>query len=68
MSVIFSYDSDTILHPSSDDFALGSDLHTYSRISENMAMDLETGELHFVSSWPSKEKENNDNKKRHWWE
>ena len=35
--------------------AIDSDGNMMMRISDNMAMDMDSGELHFVSSWDNDE-------------
>ena len=35
----------------SDNMAIDSDGHMLMRMGDNMAMDMDSGELHIISSW-----------------
>lgn len=48
-------ESGELLFNCSDNFAFDSDGTMFMRISENSAMDMDSGELHFVSSWQEDE-------------
>ena len=48
----FDYDDDKFLYTLSDDTAMDFDGRLMMRSGDNFAMDLETGDFHFVSEWP----------------
>lgn len=39
----------------SDNMAIGSDGNFMMRMSDNMAMDMDTGDIHFISGWSDDE-------------
>ena len=49
MSIFDLEDGDFIF--GSEDTGFDSDGHMMSRMSDNMALDMDTGEIHMVSSW-----------------
>lgn len=49
MSIFDLEDGDFIF--GSGDTGFDSDGHMMSRMSDNMALDMDTGEIHMVSSW-----------------
>ena len=54
---IFDIDSFDPLFPISDDMAVDSNGHFKVRFSENMAMDMDTGEMHFITPWKNPDEE-----------
>lgn len=55
----FDFEDDDFGFAVSDNIAIDSDGNTMMRMSDNMAMDLDSGDIHFISSW-SKDDEDND--------
>ena len=55
-SPIFDYDDGNFIYPTSDTMGIDSDGNLHLRMSDNMSMNMETGELHFNSGWA----DNND--------
>ena len=53
MKPIFDIDDGDFLFEVSDSIAYDSHGNMMMRIGDNMAMDMEDGELHFVSGWSS---------------
>ena len=53
----FDYDDGDYVHSISDNMAIASDENMMMRMSDNMAMDMDSGELHYVSSWNNDEKD-----------
>lgn len=47
----FDYDDGDFAHTISDNLAIDSDGDLLMRMDNNMAMDMETGDLHFISGW-----------------
>lgn len=47
----FDYDDDDFCFPLSDNMAIDTDGNTMMRMSNNMAMNMNSGELHSISSW-----------------
>ena len=41
----------------SDNMAMDSERHVMMRMGDNMAMDMDTGDIHFISSWSRDEDE-----------
>ena len=50
-STVFDYESGEIIITSSDNAGFSSDGHYITRVGNNMAMDMDCGELHITSSW-----------------
>ena len=48
----FDYDDGNFAHTISDNMAIDSLL---MRMGDNMAMDMDSGELHIISGWPDDE-------------
>lgn len=57
---IFDFTKSEFLFDSGDDMAMDTEEHIYVRVSDDCAMDLESGELHFTSGWDSYEDEQDD--------
>lgn len=51
MCNIFDYDDGDFCFSLSNNTAMDSDGNLMVRMSDNSALDLETGELHIVSNW-----------------
>lgn len=47
----FDYDDGDFCFPLSDNMAIDTDGNTMMRMSNNMAMNMNSGELHSISSW-----------------
>ena len=52
---IFDLDSWNPMFPIDDDTAVDSDGHFIKRMNDGMALDLDTGRMHFTTSWPEEE-------------
>ena len=57
---IFNFTKSEVLFDSDEDMAMDTEWHIYVRVSDDCAMDLESGELNFTSSWDSYEDEQDD--------
>lgn len=51
----FDYDDGDYVHTISDNITIDSEGNMMMRMGDNMAMDMDTGDLHFISSWPDDE-------------
>lgn len=51
----FDYDDEDFAHTLSNDMAINSDGDLLMRMGDNMAMDMDSGELHIISSWSDEE-------------
>ena len=49
----FDYNDGDFIFSSSGNIGFDTDGHMMMRMSDHMSMDMEDGEIHFVSSWPS---------------
>ena len=49
--MIFDYDNGEYIYNASGSRGYSSDGNMYMRIGSNMAMNMDTGEYHFCSSW-----------------
>lgn len=54
---IFDYDNGDYIYPTSGNMGIDSEGNPHMRMGDNMSMDMESGEIHFISSW----KNNDDN-------
>ena len=54
---IFNFTKSEVLFDSDDDMAMDTEGHIYVRVSEDCAMDLESGELNFTSGWDNDEQD-----------
>lgn len=52
---LFDYDDGDYIHTISDTMAEDSDGNLLMRMGDHMALDMETGDLHFVSGWSNDE-------------
>lgn len=48
----FDYDDGDFVHPISDNMAIDSDGDLMMRMGDHMSMDMVTGDIHMISSWP----------------
>ena len=49
--MIFDYNNGDFVHKLSDDTGINNDGELITRSGDNMAINLNTGELHIVSGW-----------------
>ncbi len=54
-SPIFDLDDDDFVFPLSNDMAMNSNGDLMIRLGDNMALDLESGDLHMVMGWDDEE-------------
>lgn len=54
-SPIFDLDDDDFVFPLSNDMAMNSNDDLMIRLGSNMALDLESGDLHMVMGWDGEE-------------
>lgn len=47
----FDYDDGDFVHTISDNVAINSDGDMLMCMGDNMAMDMETSDIHFISGW-----------------
>ena len=47
----FNYDSGDMGFATSESMGMSSDGDMLMRMGDNMAMDMETGDIHFISDW-----------------
>ncbi len=50
---IFDFNCNDLLMPVSDNIAMGLNGNIHLKVSPNMAVDMNTGELHFTTQWDS---------------
>lgn len=48
----FDYDDDDFAMSISDNMAMDSNGDLMMRMGDHMAMDMDTGDIHLISSWP----------------
>ena len=48
---IFDYDNGDFIYQTSENMGIDSDGDIHIRIGDNISMDMDTGELHFISGW-----------------
>lgn len=53
----FDYNDGDHVHSVSDDMAMDSDGNMMMRMGANMAMDMDSGDIHFISSWSADEED-----------
>lgn len=51
----FDYEDDDFAHIISDNMAIDSDGDLLIRMGDNMAIDMNSGELHIISGWSNDE-------------
>lgn len=51
----FDYDDGNFAHTISDNMTIDSGGDLLMRMGDNMAMDMDSGELHIISGWPDDE-------------
>ena len=54
---IYDYTSGDYIHSLSDQMGINSEGHMFMKMSGNMAMDMETGDLHILSPWDAEDNE-----------
>lgn len=54
---LFDFIKSEFLFDSDDDTAMDTDGNLYVRVSDDCAMDLESGELNFTSGWDNDEQD-----------
>ena len=47
----FCFEDGDFTHTISDNMAIDSDCNLLMRLGDNMAMDMDTGDIHIISSW-----------------
>ena len=57
MSTPFDYSEGEYIVPVSDNMAMNSDGDLMMRMGNGMAMDLDSGDLHFVSGWDDEDED-----------
>ena len=53
----FDYDDGDFAHSISDSMVIDSDGNLMMRMGDNMAMDMDSGDLHIISSWSDDDEE-----------
>ena len=53
----FDYEDGDFAHTLSDNMAIDSGGDMLMRMGDNIAMDMETGDLHFISGWSNDDDE-----------
>ena len=53
----FDYEDGDFAYALSDNIAIDSDGDMLMRMGDNMVMDIETGDLHFISGWSNDDDE-----------
>ena len=54
---MLDYNDGDMLCQTSDNIAMDMEGHLMSRVSDNMSLYLDTGEIHLISSWSSDEED-----------
>ena len=54
---IFDYDDGDFAMSISDSMAMDSEGNLMMRMGDHMAMDMDTGDIHMISSWPDDDEE-----------
>ena len=53
----FDYDNGNFVNTISGNMAIDSNGDLLMRLGDNMAMDMDTGDIHMISSWPNDDDE-----------
>ena len=53
----FDFEDGDFAFSISDNMAMDSDGHLMMRMGKNMAMHMDTGDIHMISSWPNDDDE-----------
>ena len=53
----FDYNDGDYVHSVSDNMAMDSDGNMMMRLGYNRAMDMDSGDIHFISSWSADEED-----------
>lgn len=48
---VYDFEDNDFLYPISDTCAIDSDGDLHIRVSDDFTIDMESGELHFISGW-----------------
>lgn len=51
--MIFDYEGGDFIHTLSDSMAMDVDGNLMMKLSDNMVIDMASGDIHMISSWPS---------------
>lgn len=51
---IYDFDNKGFIFPTSDHTGLGSDGNIHMRVSDNLSMDLDSGQIHVNTGWDNK--------------
>ena len=57
-NIIFDYDEGDFIFPTSGNMSIDSNGNLHMRMGDNLSMDMETGDLHFTSSWKNDDDDN----------
>lgn len=57
MTNFFDYEDGNFAHTISDNMAIDSDGNMLMRMGDTMAMDMETGDIHFISGWSAEDED-----------
>ena len=55
--LIYDYTSGDYIHSLSDQMGINSEGHMFMKMSDNMAMDMENGDLYILSHWDAEDNE-----------
>ncbi len=58
--MLFDYEDDDFIFSLSDNMAMDSEGNLMSRFGDHMAMDMNSGEMHIISSWQNDDEEDDD--------
>ena len=56
--ILFDYEDGDFIHILHNGMAMDSDGNLMMKLFDNMAMDMDSGDIHMVSSWPSDDEYN----------
>jgi len=56
--ILFDYKDGDFIHILPNGMAMDSDGNLMMKLFDNMAMDMDSGDIHMVSSWPSDDEYN----------
>lgn len=56
-NLFFDYEDCNFVHSISDNIAINSDGELLMRMGDNMAMDINSGEIHIISGWSNDEED-----------
>ena len=58
MKTFFDFENSDFAYSISDNMAMSSDGNLLMRMGDKMVMDMDSGEMHMISSWPDENDEN----------